>query len=106
MVFQPNNDELINTNITVSGNNIYDSDLNVITLDFENSNIEFNEYAYPFGDLNQDNILSVLDLAMMDLYLKGNLELSDLQMKLFDINQDNTLDINDFEFLLSKIATQ
>ena len=50
--------------------------------------------------------MSVLDLAMMDLYLKGNLELSDLQMKLFDINQDNTLDINDFEFLLSKIATQ
>ena len=106
LVFQPNNDELINTNVTLSGNNIYDSDLNAITLDFVNSNIEFNEYAYPFGDLNQDNILSVLDLVMMDLYLNGYLELSDLQMKLFDINLDNTLDINDFEFLLNKIATQ
>ena len=106
LVFQPNNEELINTNIILSGNNVYDSDLNAISLDYENSSVEFNEYAYPFGDLNQDNVLSVLDLAMMDLYLKGNLELSDLQIKLFDINQDNKLDINDLQFLMNKIASQ
>jgi hypothetical protein len=54
------------------------------------------------GDINQDGVVSVLDMLYIVWHIMGNIELREAQFAIADINVDLTVDIYD-QFLISDI---
>ena len=101
--FSPLLETLYNTTINLSGKNIYDSNLNERNLDFNSSAIIFNAYEFQLGDLDQNNVISVKDLVLADLYLNGYITLTELQKLLLDIDENNLIDNDDYQKIIEII---
>ncbi len=56
-------------------------------------------YYYNKGDLNIDNKVNLVDIKLLDDYLRGEGELSENQIKLADTNSDEKLDIEDLNIM-------
>lgn len=97
---------LFSSQVNLSGSNVFNSSLESVDLDYVGGLINFNSYAFQFGDLNKDGLVSVYDLLMMELYLLGQLDLDEMQMKLFDINGDDNLNNEDISLIKESIFNQ
>lgn len=58
------------------------------------------EYIYyDKGDLNIDNKVNLVDIRLVENYLRGEAELSETQLKLADVNSDDKINVDDINIM-------
>ena len=88
-------------------------DLNLNIISNENGHVKYNhdiilnynieEYLIDYGDLNQDLMISILDIILLINIVLGNSSASSYELMAGDINQDNILNILDIIGLVNLI---
>ena len=62
------------------------------------------DFPFAFGDVNQDQNISIIDAALIQLHLANLTTLTDGQLALSDVNRDSKVDIKDIAMLQLIIA--
>jgi hypothetical protein len=62
------------------------------------------DFPFDFGDINQDQKISIIDAALMQLHLANLITLTEGQLALSDVNRDSKVDIKDIAMLQLIIA--
>lgn len=62
------------------------------------------DFPYAFGDVNQDQVISIMDAAFIQLYLLDLITLTEAQIALSDVNRDNKIDLKDIAMIQLIIA--